>query len=85
LDNLTNASSEKFFEDEATKYEQESKRFWIAGVLILSAAAAAALLPLVLNYIESFIRQDSIDEGSRSIVGAITDKDPAEPKQETVP
>ncbi len=51
LDNLTNASSQSHFDEQATKYEAESRRLWLFGVLVLAAAAIAAFLPVVLNYL----------------------------------
>ncbi|HEX6780491.1 MAG TPA: hypothetical protein VF125_00515 [Solirubrobacterales bacterium] len=50
LDNLTNASSQSHFDEQATKYEEESRRLWLLGVLVLAAAAVAAFLPVVLSY-----------------------------------
>lgn len=51
LQTLTDASSQKYFDDQALKYEGESKRFWTAGVVVLAVAALLALLPLFLKYI----------------------------------
>jgi hypothetical protein len=53
IDDLTNASSLSYFEDQAEKYEKESRRFWIAGVVVLGAAACIAILPVVLSYLLS--------------------------------
>jgi len=53
IDDLTNASSLSYFEDQAKKNEKESRRFWIAGVVVLGAAACVAVLPVVLSYLLS--------------------------------
>ncbi len=50
LDNLTSASSQSHFDEQATKYEAESRHLWLLGVLVLAIAALAAFLPVVLNY-----------------------------------
>lgn len=53
LDNLTNASSQSHFDEQAKKYERESWLLWRLGVLVLLFAAVAAFLPVVLNYVDS--------------------------------
>jgi GTP-sensing pleiotropic transcriptional regulator CodY len=51
LDDLTNVSAEVEFQKQAERYEKESRRFWIAGLVTLVGAACVALLPLILNYV----------------------------------
>lgn len=50
LDDLTNVAAEVEFQKQAEGYAEESRFFWIFGVVTLVAAACAALLPIVLNY-----------------------------------
>jgi hypothetical protein len=50
LDNLTNASSQSYFDQQAAKYGSESTWLWSIGVAVLAVASLAAFLPLVLNY-----------------------------------
>jgi hypothetical protein len=53
LNNLTNASSQSHFDDQASKYEKESRLLWTLGVIVLTVAAMAAFLPVILNYVDS--------------------------------
>ncbi len=53
LNNLTNASSQSHFDEQAKKYEKESRLLWGLGVLVLVLAAVGAFLPVILNYVDS--------------------------------
>ena len=50
LDNLTNASSQSHFEQQAETYGRESRIIWYIGVGVLALATCVAFLPVVFNY-----------------------------------
>lgn len=47
----TNRQAEAIFEDEASSLRKEESWYWRAGIVIVSAAAVIAVLPLTLHYV----------------------------------
>jgi hypothetical protein len=68
IEQTTNAQVQDFFDKEATTYEREAKRLWKRGVLVLSAAAAVAILPIVIYYVGKILGKQPF--GNDSMVTA---------------
>src|SRR5439155_23761403 len=72
IDNLSNAQTTSFFDEEATGYGREAKSTWWGGIGVLVVAGLVALLPIVAYYFDRITGRDPWLKGHDLILAHFT-------------